>query len=297
MKYIKLFEQYLNETTEDEIFEKYAEENIADYRDAISKGIFPEQPSNQSITNEINQLESIKFDVKNTKIKVFLDITSFLGKNQDNTGRGIILFGAIKNWLSGKFKYSAQIVNHIGFIFSDGRIFHATGVKNGETHNGIAFETGKKYEEIISDPTNYMVYEISGDEKTIEKLANNLLNEIDKLQKTKSGTTEEKGVNKPGAFYDKIGLWRYGFGRLAGKEPENDLKFYCSELVSNLLVQAKVISLEELKSLSESLDKHDEVSPTELLNLVMKKGDPANLIIKYKDGENKVIDLKDYNID
>jgi hypothetical protein len=44
MKYIKLFEQYLNETTEDEIFEKYAEENIADYRDAISKGIFPEQP-------------------------------------------------------------------------------------------------------------------------------------------------------------------------------------------------------------------------------------------------------------
>jgi hypothetical protein len=299
MRHIKSFNKF-------QIFEKKAEDNIASYRRVLSNEIFPQQSnSRQSINYELDRIRSIKWDVNNSKIKVFLDITSWFGKNQDLIGRGIIGIGAFQNWMKGKFKHSTEIVNHIGFIFSDGRIFHATTAKSGEDHKGVTFQTGQKYQEIISDPTNYMVYELPGDEKNIEDVANKLLKKIEDYLAQKSIIPEEeKQVNQPGAFYDIPGLKRYVIGGLVRPEPKNDLKFYCSELVANLLVRSKTITYEELKSLhtNESLDKYDEVSPTELLNLVMAKGDPAKLIIEYKSvrgkpTEPKIIDLKNYNID
>ena len=67
--------------------------------------------------------------------------------------------------------------------------------------------------------------------------------------------------------------------------------------MANFLVRVKAISYEELKSLNESLDEYDEVSPTKLYKLVMKKGDMSKLLVEYKDGNKKVIDPKKYNLD
>jgi hypothetical protein len=49
------------------------------------------------------------------------------------------------------------------------------------------------------------------------------------------------------------------------------------------------MTYDELKRLHESLDKYDEIDPTKLYKFIIERGDPANLIIKDKDGKEKVI--------
>lgn len=285
MKYIKYYENF-------KIYEERSpEENLANFRQVLTKEVLPENPTNkEEVTKEMSEVKNLSWDVKNPQIKIFLDITSFSDKEQTLFGKGIIAWAAMKNWFKGKFRHSSQQINHIGFVFSDGSVFHATTPKKDQPHKGILFESGQ---EQINDPSHYMIYNLPGDEKYVKDLANKLITEIDEY----SNKNSYKEPEKPGSFYDTPGILRQVFGKWLFPEKEKDLKFYCSELVANFLVQAKVISLEELKSLNESLDEYDEVSPTKLYQLVMKKGDMSKLLVEYKDGNKKVIDPKKYDID
>ena len=282
MKYIKYYENF-----------EEPEENLANFRKVLTKEILPENPTNkEEAIEEIDEVKNLSWDVKNPQIKIFLDITTFSDREQTLFGKAIIGWAAMKNWFRGKFRNSSQQINHIGFVFSDGSIFHATtpdGEKN-EKHKGILFENGQQQ---INDPSHYMIYNLPGDEKDVRDLANKLITKIDEY----SNKNSSKESEKTGSFYDTPGILRQVFGKWLFPEKEKDLKFYCSELVANFLVRVKAISYEELKSLNESLDEYDEVSPTKLYKLVMKKGDMSKLLVEYKDGNKKVIDPKKYNLD
>ena len=289
MKYIKYYENF--KICE----EKSPEENLANFRQVLAKEVLSENPTNkEEVTKEMDEVKNLSWDVKNPQIKIFLDITTFFGKGQTGFGKAIIFWSAVKNWFKGRFRHTSNQINHIGFVFSDGSIFHATTPddEKDEKHKGILFESGQGQ---INDPSHYMIYNLPGDEKTIRDLANKLIADIDEY----SNKNASKGPEKPGKFYDTPGAKRLVFGKwlFPEKEEDRNLKFYCSELVANFLVQAKVISLEELKSLNESLDEYDEVLPSKLYELVMKKGDMSKLLVEYKDGNKKVIDPKKYDID
>lgn len=294
MKYLKLFEEINNTMKYIKYYENFVEpeENLSNFRKVLTKEVFPKNPTNkEEAIEEMDEVKNLSWDVKNPQIKIFLDITTFSDREQTLFGKVIIGWAAMKNWFRGKFRNSSQQINHIGFVFSDGSIFHATTPED-ENHKGILFESGQQQ---INDPSHYMIYNLPGDEKTIRDLANKLIADIDEY----SSKNASKEPEKPGKFYDMTGIWRHVFGKwlFPEKEEDRNLKFYCSELVANFLVQANVISLEELKSLTENLDEYDEVSPTKLYKLVMKKGDMSKLLVEYKDGNKKVIDPKTFNLD
>jgi len=245
------------------------EDKIGNYRDYISK------------FNSEGKVVDIDWYINNDEIKVFLDITSISDKEQTLFGKGIILWGAIKNWVRGKFKNSLNKVNHIGFVFKDGYVLHAT-----TSGSGIQFE---RYEDVIENPNSYIVYNLGGNEKDIRQLGENLLKDIEKAGVDKIG--------KQHPLYDTKGIVRQilpkWLSNLFFKE-ETNLKFYCSELVANLLVSAKVISLDELKMVKENLtelDKYDEVDPTKLYGLLIDKGTMADLLVEFDDGKKEIFNI------
>ena len=246
------------------------EDKIGSYRDYISK------------FNSEGKIVDIDWYINNDEIKVFLDITTISDREQTLFGKGIILWGAIKSWIKGKFKNSLNKVNHIGFVFKDGYVLHAT-----ITGRGIQFE---KYDDVIENPNSYMIYNLGGNEKDIRQLGENLLKDIDKSGMDKIG--------KEAPLYDTGGVMRQmlpkWLSNLFFKEETNS-KFYCSELVANLLVSAKVISLDELKMVKENLsevDYYDEVDPTKLYGLLIDKGRISDLLVEYDSGKKEVLKVE-----
>jgi len=267
-------------------------ENLLRYKNIINREAPPINiQTGEDLSGEMELIEKLSWNVENPQIKVFLDITPFFHTEQNLFGKAIISWSALTNWVKRKYKISPHEINHIGFIFSDGMIFHATTPKDESPHQGIVFQDG---EEVINDLKDYMVYDLPGNEKTIRDLASELLIDIDKYK------SESKKISKPGAFYDSPGIYRQVFGRWSKwlfPEREKDLKFYCSELVANFLAKVGVISTSELESLNESLDDIDEVTPNKLYKLIMEKGNLAKINVEYKDGKKKTIDPEKYGID
>jgi hypothetical protein len=105
VKHIKYYKNF-------KIYEDVSpEENLANFRKSLSEISTSEDPN-----KETNDVKKLSWDVKNKQIKVFLDITGFSDKEQTTFGKGIIAWGALKNWRKGKYKNSFQQINHIGFI-------------------------------------------------------------------------------------------------------------------------------------------------------------------------------------
>lgn len=215
-----------------------------------------------------------RWDITQPGIKIFFDITGFSDEEQNVFGKGIILRGAIANWFKGKFKNSLNVVNHVGFVFSDGSIMHASNHGTGVMEEPADSEDAIN---IMSKPKQYTVLNLGGDENSIREQGRGLISKISDAYKTS---------NKSKSLYDFKGIGRQLVGSFLSKwifKEKDSYQFYCSEFVANLLTLSNIISVHDLKkitneSLSE-LDKYDDVTPTELFKLIVKKGGkPVNLI-------------------
>jgi len=196
-----------------------------------------------------------------TGMKVFFDITTFFNKNQSGFGRAIIAVNTFANFMKGKIKGATASANHVGFIFSDGSIFHATTDKAGP---GVSFQDS--IPDMLENPHQYIILDLGGDENKLKQVCQDILKEL------------SKNID-PAQAYDKRGIVRQAplIGKLLAHLPfakeENEYSFYCSELVANALVRVGFMTAEQLASrvLSEQLGAADELSPTELYDLIASK--------------------------
>ena len=283
MNNIKIYEEFTKT--------KSAEENIYNYRNYL---------------NSIKKDDSFKWDINNDQIKVFLDITSYSHSTQTGFGKAIIGWSAFKDFISRKFTNTKDFrwekVNHVGFIFKDGTVLHAT-----TSGKGVQFE---KYPDVINNPECYIIYNMGGNENTIKDLGKKLISEIKSNVPEKkcgkcggSGKVNSKPCEKCGGSgdlperYDMKGIVRQvlpdWINRIIIAE-KDEYKFFCSELVSNLLVRSKTMTFDQLKSLHTNeelsqLSKYDEIDPTRLYKFIVEKGDLANLIKTSKEGDIKII--------
>ena len=229
-------------------------------------------PDLGTIKKALKQSNACKWNVNEPGIKVFFDVTGIgemarLGASKSTFGVGISLTAMFTN----KVLHS---VNHVGFILSDGTIIHAT------TNRGVIRESGK---DIINNPTNYVVVNVGGNES-------DLISKYNQLKKTlyiDKDSYDWKGIIRQFPIIGKL------LGRLNFARENKPYRFYCSELVANLLVRCGVISYNELVSLHEKtvgLDKYDEVDPTKLFLMIKSKAELCPVVCD----TNK--DLKKENI-
>lgn len=208
--------------------------------------------------------KNCQWDVSQPGIKIFFDVTSFSHELQNFFGRVIIVGNMISKALKGEFKNTASAANHVGFIFSDGSIFHATNDKTG-----VQFVSN--FEDIKQNPEIFFVLNIGGDENLVKAKCQEILKKIEqsKVESEKSESSYDmKGIVRQIPIIGKI-INKFKFGKEA-----NDYSFFCSELVANVLVRAKIISYEELKvrkitnEALTGLDISDEISPTDLYDML-----------------------------
>lgn len=194
-------------------------------------------------------------------MKVFFDVTTFFNKNQTRFGRGIIAVNTLVNLVKGKIRGATASANHVGFIFSDGSIFHAT---TDDTGPGVSFQPS--IPDMLKNPHQYIILDLGGDEGALRKVCEDMLKEL------------SQHID-PAQAYDRKGIARQVplLGKLLAHLPiakeENEYSFYCSELVANALVRVGFMTAEQLASrvLNEQLGAADELSPTELYDLIASK--------------------------
>lgn len=194
-----------------------------------------------------------------TGMKVFFDITTFSNKNQTFFGKLIIGVNAVNNILKGKIRGATAAANHVGIIFSDGSIFHAT---NDDT--GVSFQ--ESLPDMQNNPHQYIILDLGGDENKLKQACQEILKEL------------SQHIN-PSKAYDMRGIARQTplIGKLIAHLPvakeQNEYSYYCSELVANALVRVGFMTAEQLqaKVLNEQLGSADELSPTELYDLLASK--------------------------
>jgi len=210
-------------------------------------------PDLGTIKKDLKQSGACKWNVNESGIKIFFDVTGIgemarLGSSKSTFGVGISLTAMVTNKVLNS-------VNHVGFILSDGTIIHAT------TNRGVIRESGK---DIINDTKNYVVANVGGNES-------DLISKYNQLKKTlyiDKDSYDWKGIVRQVPLIGKL------LGRLNFARENKPYRFYCSELVANLLVRCGVISYNELVSLNEKmvgLDKYDEVDPTKLFLMIKSK--------------------------
>ena len=210
-------------------------------------------PDLGTIKKDLKQSSACKWNVNESGIKIFFDVTGIgemarLGSSKSTFGVGISLTAMVTNKVLNS-------VNHVGFILSDGTIIHAT------TNRGVIRESGK---DIINDTKNYVVANVGGNES-------DLISKYNQLKKTlyiDKDSYDWKGIVRQVPLIGKL------LGRLNFARENKPYRFYCSELVANLLVRCGVISYNELVSLNEKmvgLDKYDEVDPTKLFLMIKSK--------------------------
>lgn len=205
------------------------------------------------IKKHIKKTGACRWNISEPGIKIFFDVTpisSMLkpgGSDKSVFGVGISLVAMMTNRV-------LHSVNHVGFILSDGSIIHAT------TGKGVVRESGS---DIVNNPKNYVIVNVGGSESE-------LIKKFEQLKKTlyvDQDSYDWKGIVRQFPLIGKL-LARF-------KWSENKpYRFFCSELVANLLVRCGVISYNELAGIHEKLtglDKYDEIDPTKLFLLVKNK--------------------------
>ena len=207
-----------------------------------------------SIKKMIKSSGACKWNISDPGIKIFFDVTGLRdmlpgGSDKSYFGVGISLVAMLTNRV-------LHSVNHVGFILSDGTVIHAT------TSKGVVRESGA---DIINNPKSYVVVNVGGSES-------NLINKFEQLKKTlyvDQDSYDWKGIVRQLPLIGKL------LGRLKWSE-NKPYRFFCSELVSNLLVRCGIISYNELASIHEKLtglDKYDEIDPTKLFLLIKDKAE------------------------
>lgn len=227
-----------------------------------------------TIKKDLKKSGACKWNIKEPGIKIFFDVTGIgemarLGASKSTFGVGISLVAMMTNKV-------LHAVNHVGFILSDGTIIHAT------TDRGVTKESGI---DIINNPKNYIVVNVGGKES-------DLINKYNSLKKdlyADKDSYDWKGIVRQFPLIGKL-LARF-------KWSENKpYRFFCSELVANLLVRCGVISYSELASIHEKLtglDKYDEIDPTRLFLLVKDKAELCPFVCDTGLQKENVITLKE----
>lgn len=220
-------------------------------------------PSIESMNFEIEdyQRRGCTWDYASSKgMKVFFDITSYSHEHQNAFGKAIIIGNAIGRISVGQFKGAMSAANHVGFIFSDGSICHAT---NG---GGIGVNFESSIKDMQKNPHQYVVLDLGGDENGLKQVCQDMIEELSKFYEP-SQAYDWKGIARQTPLIGKL------LAHLPFTREENEYSYYCSELVANALVRVGFMSAEELaaRTLKESLGATDELSPTELYNLISKK--------------------------
>ena len=206
-----------------------------------------------SIKRKIKSTGACKWNISDPGIKIFFDVTDIrdMIHGKDKSRFGVVISAVAM--LTNRVLHS---VNHVGFILSDGTVIHAT------TSKGVVRESGA---DIINNPKSYVIVNVGGSES-------DLISKFEQLKKTlyvDKDSYDWKGIVRQIPLIGKL------LGRLKWSE-NKPYRFFCSELVSNLLVRCKVISYNELASIHEKLtglDRYDEIDPTKLFKLIKDKAE------------------------
>ncbi len=234
------------------------------------KYINEEAPAITKMHSQISDYKKrgCKWNYETSKgMKVFFDVTSFSHENQTFFGKMIIAGNAIQKALKGQIKGALGASNHVGFIFSDGSIFHAT---SDET--GVSFQPS--YPDIEQNPHQYVIVDLGGDEQKLKQVCQSILNELKEQNVDASKAYDWKGIKRQIPVIGKL------LAHLKTAKEENEYSFYCSELVANALVRVGYMTAEQLvaRVLSEQLGQADEISPTELYELIAPKSNVIGVV-------------------
>lgn len=193
------------------------------------------------------------WDYNTQEIKVFFDITPIKKMTQIGS-KSFSIAGAIISKASEIQNNVLTPVNHVGFVLNNGEVIHATPDK------GVVQE---KYSDIIDNPEHYICLSVKGSESDL----------IQKFEQLKKAAGDKLSYDSEG-IARKIPMIGTILNRLGWAKENTTYKFFCSELVANLLVRCKVLKYEELPGVSEKttgLDQYDEIDPTQLYNLIKSK--------------------------
>lgn len=256
MKNIKSYELF-----ESKLFDK-PHEKVGRFRGKLQK----------LMGKDYSQKADFKWEINNDDIKIFFDITDFFDPDQTIFGRSIIAWEAVKNWLKFNFKKTLNVVDHVGFIFKNGDVLHATESK------GVHFE--ENYQDIQQNPHRFVIYRIPS------KIKENRIRELGQELVTRLKETKHKST------YDVKGLARHVLPTWISKifvSEKDDEQYFCSELVSNLLNKAGILSIDQLRRVYErsEIDTYDEISPQKLFKLITEIGKPAKVRKLTKGEQNK----------
>lgn len=209
-----------------------------------------------NVKKHIQSTGACRWNVSDPGIKIFFDVTSVGSMIRPGSGDKSV-FGvgiSLVSMLTNKVLHS---VNHVGFALSDGSIIHAT------TSKGVVREAGG---DVINNPKNYVIVNVGGNENVL----------IDKFNSLKKQLYADKDSYDWKGIVRQIPLIGKLLARLKWSE-NKPYRFFCSELVANLLVRCGVISYDELASIHEKqltgLDKYDEVDPTKLFLMLKDKAE------------------------
>ena len=121
---------------------KFLTENKLTTNSRILDEESPDLKQASEIARELKE-KNCQWDLSQPGIKIFFDVTSFNHELQKFFGKLIIIGNVISKALKGQFKNSTASVNHVGFIFSDGSIFHAT-------NDNVGVQFVNNFDEIVS---------------------------------------------------------------------------------------------------------------------------------------------------
>ena len=195
-----------------------------------------------------------KWDLSTSEIKIFFDVTS-TSKMSALTSKWFSFLGVIINKVATIKHKVLTPVNHVGFILSDGNVIDAIPDK------GISIRKLDD-DDFDTNPGHFICVSVGGAESDL----------ISKFNELKKAAGEEGGYDTAGVVRN-IPILGTILKRLNLAQETNNKKFFCSELVANLLVRCNIIKVEELKKLSEydEADQFDEIDPTQLYEMIKGK--------------------------
>ena len=206
----------------------------------------------QANAGPIKDGSNCKWDLSTSEIKIFFDVTS-TSKMSALTSKWFSFFGVIINKRATIKHKVLTPVNHVGFILSDGNVIDA------DPDKGISI---RKLDDFAPNPGHFICVSVGGAESDL----------ISKFNELKKAAGKEGGYDTAGVVR-QIPILGTILKRLNLAKEKNNKKFFCSELVANLLVRCNIIKVEELKKLSEydEADQFDEIDPTQVYKMIEGK--------------------------
>lgn len=254
--------------------------------------------STYMITESVESIEDIvkllntknqKWDISESGIKIFFDVAPFDSPDQTPYGKLLIMANTVKD-LVDRYKkndWNNLLVasTHVGFIFSDGSILHATS-EFGSKKNGVMFEdiTEDHAKDIQKHPKDYIIFNLGEDENDVIEMGEEIIEYI-KKHKEYDKDYDWAGIRRIFPMLNDVLDPKDGKKFTQGNkdtlhDPKKD--YYCSELVMYILLKLKLITKKDLlkiKDITANINHYD-ITPTELLELINMIGKPLALIKK-----------------